>query len=215
MVCSEGGACVSAGTHWPCAAITMFLKLSQSSRSKFRPIGGYRNLVLKTTSVQMPCRSLRRPTVVLGPDAQKGFKKNPKLYTKNLHKLLVSRTGSSNGIFSAEGKCVIISWYLKNTSYHTFWLVGQLPPSSCLAEKGGSRRPWAGVAVSELHGCLWACNKGVPLFKENFCFKISWMWKFLFWFSGLRSWHSVHGDAGSIPGLSQWAKDLGLPQAVL
>lgn len=151
MVCSEGGACVSAGTHWPCAAITMFLKLSQSSRSKFRPIGGYRNLVLKTTSVQMPCRSLRRPTVVLGPDAQKGFKKNPKLYTKNLHKLLVSRTGSSNGIFSAEGKCVIISWYLKNTSYHTFWLVGQLPPSSCLAERGDPGGP----------GQVWLCQSSM------------------------------------------------------
>ena len=34
---------------------------------------------------------------------------------------------------------------------------------------------------------------------------------FLLWFSRLRTQHNVHGDAGSIPGLNQWVKDLVLP----
>ena len=39
--------------------------------------------------------------------------------------------------------------------------------------------------------------------------------EFLFWLNGLRTWNSVHEDAGLIPELSQWVKDLVLLQAVV
>ena len=35
--------------------------------------------------------------------------------------------------------------------------------------------------------------------------------KFLLWPSRLRTQHSIHEDAGLIPGLVQWIKDLMLP----
>ena len=37
--------------------------------------------------------------------------------------------------------------------------------------------------------------------------------KFPLWLSGLRTQHSVREDVGSIPSLTQWVKDLVLPQA--
>ena len=37
--------------------------------------------------------------------------------------------------------------------------------------------------------------------------------EFLLWLSKLRTRHSVHKDAGLIPGLTQWVNDLVLPQA--
>ena len=39
--------------------------------------------------------------------------------------------------------------------------------------------------------------------------------EFPLWLSGLRTWHSVHKDASSIPGLTQWVKDLALSQAMV
>ena len=36
--------------------------------------------------------------------------------------------------------------------------------------------------------------------------------EFPLWFSGLRTQHSVHENVGLIPGLTQWVKDLALPQ---
>ena len=37
--------------------------------------------------------------------------------------------------------------------------------------------------------------------------------EFLLWLSGLSTRHSLREDSGSIPGLAQWAKDAGMPQA--
>ena len=37
-------------------------------------------------------------------------------------------------------------------------------------------------------------------------------WEFPLWLSGLRTQHSVYEDVSSIPGLTQWIKDLALPQ---
>ena len=39
------------------------------------------------------------------------------------------------------------------------------------------------------------------------------LWEFLLWLSRSRSRHNVCEDPGSIPGLSQWVKDLALRQA--
>ena len=41
------------------------------------------------------------------------------------------------------------------------------------------------------------------------------MEEFLLWPSGLKTWYSVHDDAGSVPGLTQWVMDLALPQATV
>ena len=38
--------------------------------------------------------------------------------------------------------------------------------------------------------------------------------EFPLWLSRLRTWHSLCAGAGSILGLTQWAKDLALPQIV-
>ena len=37
--------------------------------------------------------------------------------------------------------------------------------------------------------------------------------EFPLWLSGLRTQHSVHKDAGLVPRLAQWVKDLELPPA--
>ena len=36
------------------------------------------------------------------------------------------------------------------------------------------------------------------------------IWEFLLWLSGLRTWCFLSEDAGSIPGLAQWLKDLAI-----
>ena len=44
------------------------------------------------------------------------------------------------------------------------------------------------------------------------CFK-KLLSEFLLWLRRLRTGHSVHEDAGLIPGLPEWVKDLPLQQA--
>ena len=45
--------------------------------------------------------------------------------------------------------------------------------------------------------------------------KLNKMLEFPLWLSGFRTRHSVHENMGSIRGLTQWVKDLALPQAVV
>ena len=58
-----------------------------------------------------------------------------------------------------------------------------------------------------------SCYKAVSVIKElriNLGSR-----EFPLWHSGLRTRHSVHEDVGSTPGLTQWVKDLVLPQAAV
>ena len=52
------------------------------------------------------------------------------------------------------------------------------------------------------------CSQGNSMEKKK-SFQKFWLWLF-----GLRTQHSVCEDVASIPGLTQWFKDLALPQAV-
>ena len=45
------------------------------------------------------------------------------------------------------------------------------------------------------------------------CFSESTPEEFPLWLSGFRTQQSICEDAGSVPGLAQWVKDLVLPQA--
>ena len=49
---------------------------------------------------------------------------------------------------------------------------------------------------------------------KEWAFKVGSLEEFPLWLSRLRNGHSVCEDAGWIPGLSRWVKDLALLQAV-
>ena len=76
------------------------------------------------------------------------------------------------------------------------------PPNFC-------RCPVSTMLHGACHG-VWS-SVGWEIFTG---FKNMRIAEFLLWLSGLRTWHCLCENVGSIPGLTHWAKDPGLQQAV-
>ena len=91
---------------------------------------------------------------------------------------------------------------------------------------------WAWATISDLwaehgllyHSCKWSrLVWGYVFSVPGGCFLFFWplvllklyCLEFLLWLSGLRTWHSVFEDVGSVPGLPQWVKDRTLLKAAV
>ena len=71
------------------------------------------------------------------------------------------------------------------------------------------------VLLLLLFYCLWNISETpIPLFCMTYYNTKKPSREFSLWLRGLGTRHSVHEDEGSIPGLTQWVKDLMMPQAV-
>ena len=70
------------------------------------------------------------------------------------------------------------------------------------------------IVVTVSNCTLWICTVYVNYNKMVLRIKSFQFQEFPLWLSELRTQHSVHEDAGLIPGLAPWVKEPMLPQAV-